>query len=525
MMRAAAAVRGWLRGWPLRRRLVALLMALVAVGLLVAGIAAAAALRGYLYREVDRGLAEVAGRLVEVGPVPPAPGGAPDGDYRPERPGPVGQERTYVRFLDATGAEPATTGDSPAVTDPPDLPDPTVDEAAALGVEPYVVDSVSGGTRWRALTVPLDDGSGSVTVALDIGGIDATVNRLVLIELVVGALIVAGLGMAGSVLVRRSLRPLTDVERAAATIAAGDLSHRAPAADPRTEVGSLAASFNTMVDSLQRAFAAQQASERAARVSAVAAQASEARMRQFIADASHELRTPLTSVRGFAELYRIGAVPPGQPLADTMARIEGEAARMGVLVEDLLLLARLDQQRPLEQSEVDLLALATDAVVSARAAAPGREVRVDAEPGSPPPVVVGDRLRLRQVVDNLLSNALRYSPGEEPVLVRVGVVAAEGRGWAQVEVVDRGPGLAPEEAARVFERFYRADPARSRAHGGTGLGLAIVAAIVGTHGGRVDVATEIGQGATFRVRIPLAADAPDPAPGTSGPLTRAAARE
>ena len=255
--------------------------------------------------------------------------------------------------------------------------------------EPFVVESESGAARWRAVSLPLADSSGSVTVAQDISGIDATVQRLALIELGIGTVVLALLGGLGWFLVRGSLRPLRDVERAAAVIAAGDLAHRAPMPDPRTEVGSLAHSFNTMVDAVSRAFDAQQESERAAVHSAETARASEARMRQFVADASHELRTPLTSVRGFAELYRIGAVPPGPKLDDTMARIESEAARMGVLVEDLLLLARLDQARPLQVAEVDLLHVVTDSAAAARAAAPDRTISVEVDPAGAPALVAG----------------------------------------------------------------------------------------------------------------------------------------
>ena len=371
--------------------------------------------------------------------------------------------------------------------------------------------SESGKSQWRALTVPLADDSGSVTAATEVTGIVTTVNRLAFIELAIGALVLLALGVAAWLLVRRSLRPLDDVEHAAAAIAAGDLTHRAPGADPRTEVGSLALSFNTMVDSLQGALTAQAGSERAARQSEAAARASESRMRQFVADASHELRTPLTSVRGFAELYRIGAVASGPPLDDAMARIEAESARMGVLVEDMLLLARLDQHRPLDRVDVDLLELVADAVAAARAVAPDRVVRIEVDPDAPEPIVSGDALRLRQVVDNLLSNALRYSPDDRPVVVTMGSEPTGSAGpnrqsrtrWAVLEVADQGPGLTREQAQRVFERFYRADPTRSRELGGAGLGLAIVASITAEHGGLVDVLTAPGEGAVFRVRLPL----------------------
>lgn len=504
--------RGAAALWPLRNRLVALLVGLVAVGLFVAGFAAAAALRGYLMTEVDRGLAGAAQPFLD--PNRPAQQPPPSGGTA--LPGPLGRDVTYVRVTDVDGTEHRVLSDPELVPDPPALDDLTVADVTALEAEAYVVPSESGATRWRVLSLPLGNGSGSVSIAVDITGVGATVGRLVLIEMAVGLVVLIVSGVAGWALVRRSLRPLDDVERVAATIAAGDLSVRAPGADPRTEVGSLATSFNTMVDTLAEALSAEQSARRTARESAEAAQASEARMRQFVADASHELRTPLTSVRGFAELYRMGAVPPGAALDDTMGRIEAQARRMGVLVEDLLLLARLDEHRPLGRQPVDLVELADDAAAAARATAPGREVAVDADPVAPATLASGDPARLRQVVDNLLSNALRYSPDREPVRIRVGVAdVADGR-WAQLEVIDRGPGMDPDEAGRAFERFYRADAARSRDDGGAGLGLAIVSAITSAHGGRVSVRTRPGQGATFCVQLPLAEPAesaqPDPGP-------------
>ncbi len=492
--------RSRLAGVPLQVTLVALLMALVAAALLVAGLAAVAALRGYLVAEVDGALTDVAARVTSGEATP-----EPDDGFGPKRTGPLGQQLSYITVTDATGTVHRVISDADSATDPPVLPDMSVTEAGQIQGAGYVVDSESGQLRWRAITVPFVDGSGSVTVAQDISGIDDTVARLALIELAIGVVVLVALGAAGWVLVRRSLRPLDGVENSAAAIAAGDLDRRAPQADPRTEVGSLAASFNTMVDNLQRAFAAQQASQVAALEAAAAARASEARMRQFVADASHELRTPLTSVRGFAELFRIGAVPSGAPLDDAMARIEAEAARMGILVDDLLLLARLDRQRPLEQKPVDVVALVADGVAAARAGAPERDLRVEVAPEAIGLTVPGDAARLRQVVDNLLSNALRYSPADQPVTARVGTSPGPGgsAGCGSVEIVDHGRGMAPDVAARVFERFYRADRARSRTHGGSGLGLAIVDAIVAAHGGRVEVDSVPGRGSTFRVLLPL----------------------
>jgi two-component system OmpR family sensor kinase len=234
-------------------------------------------------------------------------------------------------------------------------------------------------------------------------------------------------------------------------------------------------------------------------------------MRRFVADASHELRTPLTTIRGFAELYRQGAARDPAELDRLMRRIEDQAARMGLLVEDLLLLARLDQQRPLDRSPVDLLALAADAVTDASAVAPDRRIELVLGSGDDRPrhalVVLGDSERLRQVLANLVGNALRHTPAGSPVEVRVGEAALDGHPAAALEVVDHGPGLTPEQTERVFERFYRADPARSGADGGTGLGLSIVAALVAMHGGTVQVDSVPGRGARFRVVLPLAPDA------------------
>jgi two-component system OmpR family sensor kinase len=233
-------------------------------------------------------------------------------------------------------------------------------------------------------------------------------------------------------------------------------------------------------------------------------------MRRFVADASHELRTPLTTIRGFAELYRQGAARDPAELDRLMRRIEDQAARMGLLVEDLLLLARLDTQRPLDRRPVDLLALAAEAVNDARAVAPDRRIELvlgDDGDNSPALVVLGDDRRLRQVLANLVNNALTHTPAGSPIEVRVGASTLDGRPGAAVEVVDHGPGLTPEQAERVFERFYRADPSRSPADGGTGLGLSIVAALVAVHGGTVAVDSVPGRGARFRVVLPLAPDA------------------
>jgi two-component system OmpR family sensor kinase len=299
--------------------------------------------------------------------------------------------------------------------------------------------------------------------------------------------VLAAVGLMARFLVRRGLRPLEDIGQTAGAIAAGDLSRRVEQADDKTEVGRLGSALNGMLGQIESAFSAQQASEN--------------RLRRFIADASHELRTPLTSIRGYAELFRRGAADRPEDLAKAMRRIEQEASRMGVLVDDLLLLARLDQGRPLEREPVDLSRVASDAVDDARAVDPSRPITLEAPPHT---TVRGDDVRLRQVVGNLMSNAHQHTPAGTPVHVRV----ATSNGTAILEVADKGPGLTDEQAAHVFERFYRGEESRNRAQGGTGLGLAIVAAITEAHGGKAAVETAPGHGARFRIELPLEQSSP-----------------
>jgi signal transduction histidine kinase len=370
------------------------------------------------------------------------------------------------------------------------------------------VESYGAHGDWLMTARPMPDGY-TLVVGTDVGRDDEVIGRLVALEVIVGLIVLTLLGATGYVLVRNSLRPLGEVERTAKAIAAGDLSQRVPEGDERTEVGRLSIALNGMLARIESAFRAQQESEESARGSAE-------RMRRFVADASHELRTPLTSIRGFAELYRQGAVREPAEVGRLMQRIEAEGARMGLLVEDLLLLARLDQQRPLTIAPVDLAEVAGDAVHDAAAVQPERpiELRLD-DSLTEIPVVLGDEARLRQVVGNLVTNALTHTPTTAPVTITL----AEDTSSPDVvvlQVADAGPGMAGEHADRVFERFYRADTARTRAAGGTGLGLAIVASLVAAHGGTVDLVTAEGQGAVFTVRLPRsgppesAAATPDP---------------
>jgi two-component system OmpR family sensor kinase len=463
---------------PLRVKLVAALTLLVALALAVTGIAAATALRGYLVERVDHNLVETLTGGRDGGPPPDSGRGGrlvrPD-EYVVQR---MAADGTVVVAFSST-----TTTSLPRI--------PTLDAAAVStrAFKPFD-DSTNG---WRVVVAPLR-GGGSVALAADLGDVQRTVRRLGLLEAGIGGLVVLLFAVIGYFVVRSSLRPLEEVEATAEAIAGGDLSQRVRDSDPRTEVGRLSRSLNAMLGQIEHAFHAQQASE-------TTAWQSEERMRRFVADASHELRTPLTSIRGFAELYRQGAVDEKAELDRVMKRVEDEAARMGLLVEDLLLLARLDQQRPLVREPVDLLHLARDAAHDASAVAPDRQIEVLVT-GDGPPVVLGDDARLRQVFGNLVTNALTHTPAGTPVTLRLG--ADDGSGLAALEVVDQGPGLSTEESSRVFERFYRADPSRTRAHGGSGLGLSIVAALVAAHGGRVEVDSRPGEGSTFRVLLPLA---------------------
>ncbi len=460
---------------PLRTQLLVLLLGTVGLVVLVSGLAGTAALRSYLVERIDTQL------MASVDMPPDGPGGM-------GRRGPRRDVAVTTLEYDASGALRPVSAARLLAVGGPDVTDP-----GRLPHHPTEAPDVEGDRRWRVLGADGRDG-GYVVVAVPLDGVEDTARQLLVINTTVGLLALAGSGVLAWWAVRRSLRPLVQVEATAQAIAAGDLSVRVPAGDPRTEVGSLAASFNAMVDRFETAWSAQQQSEAQAR-------ASEERMRRFVADASHELRTPLTSIRGFAELFRQGAAEEPEQRARVMRRIEDEAVRMGLLVEDLLLLARLDSARPLRREQVDLLAVAADVVHDAAAVSTTHTVRLLPPTGTEPPVVVGDPARLHQVVGNLVSNAVAHTPAGSTVEVRL----SSSPGQVAVEVRDDGEGMPPDVSARVFERFYRADASRTRAgvsSTGTGLGLSIVAALVAAHNGTVDVESEPGRGSAFTVRLP-----------------------
>ncbi|MHB1800391.1 MAG: sensor histidine kinase [Actinomycetes bacterium] len=492
--------RGWART-PLWTRLIATVLTLMTAALVITGLAGARLLHGYLLGQVDRQIGATAERLSHAVDRPDFGFATHQDSGRPQLPSvysisvlaPDGGLITHVPAgTDPTGS----TGSGPVVTWM------TATVVVAHHDQPFTRPGPGG--AWRLVAVPLPLTGNTLVVSTSLAAVSGTVGHLVDIDLAVGAVVLLGLGLAGFTVVRASLRPLDDIEDTAEKIAAGDLSRRVPGQDRRTELGRLRSALNTMLGQIETAFAAQIASEARAR-------GSEDRMRQFVADASHELRTPLTSIRGFAELYRHGGLADPDELPRVFRRIEDEAARMGVLVSDLLLLARLDEHRPLERRPVDLVRIVADAAQDAQLLAPDRVVRTACLGTGPAAVIVsGDESRLRQVVSNLVTNAITHTPPGTPIEIRVGRVVGPGGPEAVLEVADQGPGLAPEHARRVFERFYRADPGRSREHGGTGLGLAIVASIVAAHSGRAEVVTSPGRGAAFRVVLPVTAPGEEP---------------
>jgi two-component system, OmpR family, sensor kinase len=575
--RSFGAIRRLSDRTPLRTKLITAVLVLVILALGAISVASVYMLRGYVTTQHDNDLkanfTALSWQHAQVGSAYLRPTGMVAGVQQP------GSQLTWAQS-NFPPFGPSQSGPLPAL--------PTSGNWAS-GTNPVLmtVPSQSGPDSWRIIastqTLPVATANGTQTqtvtlvLAVDLGNINLLTHRLVLFDLIVGGAIVIVLAAVGAGVIQANLRPLNDIELTAGQIARGHLNHRITELDPRTEIGSLGHSLNTMLTQIETAFHAQEQSEQAAHES-------EERMRRFIADASHELRTPLTTIRGFAEYYRQrggvrqdqdpsfgterdSAVPVNgyspedlpeegltpQDLDRIMHRLEAEASRMGLLVEDLLQLARLDQQRPLDVAPVDLLALAADAVQDARMVAPDRPIDLLVAPGAAF-IVDGDEPRLRQVIGNLVNNALTHTPAGTPVRVRIAsgtlVPPAAGRGPGSgagsgprtggqagaaarrpdarpvpavvLDVEDDGPGMTAEQAQRVFERFYRADQARNRASGGTGLGLAIVAGLVAAHGGTVSVSTAPGEGADFEVKLPLSPaaqgdDAEHDDPDAAGP--------
>jgi two-component system, OmpR family, sensor kinase len=460
----------------LRGRLLIGVISLVVIGLLISDIATYFSLQSFLLNRLDAQLTD--GRAVAVG-VLGGPGPRGPGDQFPigtivERITPsgtlIGQPLRYDFPSSTSVAVPVL---------PQPLPQATEQQPAQLTLA-----GKGGVSRYRAAVWPEDSFQGDyVVLAIPMDDVASTLEQLLQLE----ALITVGLVVATAVLalliVQVGLRPLQRMGGVAQEIAAGDLTRRVEPATPNTEIGRLGLALNGMLTQIEAAFEQRKASEN--------------RLRRFIADASHELRTPLTSIRGYSEMLRRGAAESPNDSELARRRIEEESVRMSTLVDDMLLIARLDQGRPLETKPVDLQVIARDAAADARAVAPLREIKLEA-PSSV--LVSGDDTRLRQVLGNLVRNALVHTPQKTPV--EIGVSTEDG--IARLSVTDHGPGLQPEEMRRIFEPFFRADPSRSRDSGGAGLGLSIVSAVVTAHGGNVKVRETSGGGATFEVELPLA---------------------
>jgi two-component system OmpR family sensor kinase len=472
----------------LRVRLLSGVLAMTAIGLVAAGGGTYLALRSFLLGRVDqqlmaarasvgRGLRQSRTSTIDTTTLDRV---APPIAFVEVR-GAAGRVVAMHVPSSLSGSSPAPR--LPAGLHPPPAPRsglPSRERALQLDVP-----AVSGAGRYRVLISSLPASAGVLIVAVSLNDVNATLQRLLRVELLIAAGLLAALAVAAFWLLRRGLRPLERISEIAGGIAQGDLDVRLSPADGRSEIGRLGLALNGMLERLEDAFARRDRSE--------------AQLRRFVSSASHELRTPLTSIRGYAALLRRGARHNPEDLEKSISRIESEATRMAGLIDDLLQLARLDEQRPLAGTRTDLAAIARDAADDARARDPGRSITVDA---GGPVVVIGDEPRLRQIVANLLENAQVHTPADAPVRVEVGV----RDGMAVLAVIDSGPGIDPEQTAHVFERFYRGTPPGSGDSAprteGSGLGLAIVQTITEAHGGAATVTSRPGEGSRFEVRLP-----------------------
>jgi len=484
----------------LRARLLAGLILVAALGLVVADVVVYGQVQVFLTNQVDQQLVTTMNPLLHQLESSSFDGGGFGGNlgFQQDTPDGTWGAVIYGKGTVVPGSEvfPAALAPAPHIpanaVESTDASSSTVQTVLGTGSALHLTESALGepSFRYRLLLVAFNLNSSTLNstiraaavVAIPLTSVDAALHHLVGIDIIASAAVLALLALLGWLVVHLGMRPLVEIEETAGAIAAGDLARRVARDEQATEIGRLGASLNAMLGQIEHAFGEQRASEN--------------RLRQFIADASHELRTPVTSIRGYAELFRRGAVQRPEDLSQAMRRIEDESIRMGVLVDDLLLLARLDEGRDVEQRVVDLVAVATDAAADGQVVAPDRTITLD---GPSPVSVLGDEQQLLQIVTNLVQNALRYTPKGTPVTV--GVHASEQ--WAVLSVADEGPGISAEHAEHIFERFYRADASRTRDSGGTGLGLSIVKSIAEAHGGRARVVTAPGAGATFLVELPL----------------------
>ena len=477
-------VRTPLSLWSLRNRLILASVVLASFAIIASDFAANAALRTYLISQVDDQLINISNtslnRLDRAGiaPLEADDKNSPFKILEPLRGVPTATSITLLdidgNLIGQVGGE--LGGKNFAVTGL------KIAEVSQYKNRPFTIEGRGGEPDIRALAQMLPTGMGSVIVADSLEKVDKTLSQLRFLFLILGLIALIAIAMAARWIIALGLKPLEAVEDTAEAIAAGDLSARLPAAKPDTEVGRLTTSLNTMLARIEESFTARLESEN--------------KLRRFVADASHELRTPRTEIRGFAELHRQGAVVGEDKTKELINRIEKESVRMSSLVEDLLLLARLDQSRELAKEPVDLNTLITEAVASARAAGPNHPIEIKLEASEI--FVLGDSQRIHQVIANLLANARAHTPNG----TQISITAMQGVSETTIAVSDKGPGLSKADQDRIFERFYRADPSRVRNSGeGSGLGLSIVDAVMKAHGGYVTVKSEVGQGATFTLHF------------------------
>ncbi len=484
------------RQWSLRNRLLLATVVVAAIGIGASDFAANAELRGFLIRQVDSQLASVANstlsRLVRAGIAPNGDDGTsgsgtatPFRAVSPLRGVPTATSLTLLdpsgEILGQVGGD-ISTGGSQAT-----FSGMTLAQVAATKGKAFTVHTENPRTSTRAVAYVLPSNLGSVVIAVSLTSVERTLQELSFLFLLISLAVLLLIGLISRWLITLSLKPLLEVEVIAAAIAGGDLSARLPEIRPATEIGRLTKSLNTMLGRIEESF--QQKNE------------SESKLRRFVADASHELRTPLTAIRGFAELHRQGAVTGEEKTKELVGRIEKESIRMGSLVEDLLLLARMDEARPHTLEPVDLTHLIEESVASALAAGPDHPIEVDVPADL---YVLGDTKRIHQALGNLLANARTHTPSG--TLIKVS--AATNEIETTIAVKDSGPGLSESDQIRIFERFFRVDPSRARHAGeGSGLGLSIVDAVMKAHSGTVSVDSEIGKGSTFTLHFPINSEA------------------
>lgn len=475
--------------WSLRNRLLVSVLIVSAIGIAASDFGAIQSLRNFLVNQLDTQLTTISHNTqmqLDRAGIESQQQATDDMQFMPIRPLRGVPTTTTVTLLDPTGAVIGHIGgDLTGISTGEQFQGFTLAKVAATQGKPFNFNTAND-LHYRVIATSLPSGQGSVLISSSLENVSKTLKELGFLFLLISLLVLALVGLLARAFIRLSLKPLSEVEVTAAAIAGGDLSARLPQSRPTTEVGKLTTSLNRMLERIEESFAVRVESE--------------SKLRRFVADASHELRTPLTAIRGFAELHRQGAVSGEEKTKELVGRIEKESIRMGSLVEDLLLLARMDQTPELAKEPVDLDTLVHEVVASARAAGPDHPITINIPSGDN--FVLGDSIRVHQAIANLLANARTHTPSGTPITVAIKELENE----TTITVADKGPGLSHADQEKIFERFYRADTSRARTKGeGSGLGLSIVDAVMKAHGGSVSVLSELGQGCEFTLHFPITA--------------------